>query len=625
MYQVTEAYLTKMLDQIQTHKLSGVIDGVSFTDADVIGVSYSNRCADKKVELGSVYIGTLKLTFLTDILERGEYQGKTITLSDSLLVGYDEFDEPIYESVPIGTFYVAEAVWTAAGVDITAYDVLSKLDKNFEISQASSKIYGFCQYIATETGTTFGMTEAECDLLPNGTEIIGIYEESNLETFRDLLSALAQMVGGFAYADRNGSWKLRAFDDDSVLTIPKQRRKSGSSFSDFETLYDTVSFTDAQAKLVRVFGDGNGLTMNLGTQPFLQLGVYEAKERRAEKIVNSIKRMKYTPFSISMLPAFVALDLGDVVSLTDDYSGDTSTGAVMELTWTYNKSFSVKCYGDNPNLRKGQSKTDKDISGLINNTTQNEVSYYTYTNLDPITFGSEQEVTIASLAFTSAQTTTVKIMHEFIFDMLRDLGINGGYELRYYLDEELVSYKPYESLSAIVANTEVPIVPQPSEEPYTEEKEAVIDPVDFSITRDFFYIVRNVAPNQRHTWQVRIVTHGIEETTIDTNHAHVVLEGQRLYGSEYFDGQIEIKENFFKISLVGMGIKENISESVDFDFTEVPWGIASDNIYVYEIDGLAVKDLTEVMRMQIESLNYKKITEDGYQRITEDGGRLISE
>lgn len=68
MYSVSNEYKVKMLDQIQTHKLSGTVDNVPFTDADVIGVSYTNRCADKKVELGSVNIGTLKLTFLTDLL-----------------------------------------------------------------------------------------------------------------------------------------------------------------------------------------------------------------------------------------------------------------------------------------------------------------------------------------------------------------------------------------------------------------------------------------------------------------------------------------------------------------------------------------------------------------------------
>ena len=124
MYTISDEYRAKMFDQIQTHKLTGTIDtSISFTGDDVIGVSYTNRCTDKKVSIGSVNIGVLKLTFLKDLLNRGDYYGKKITLSDSLLTGYDENDMEVWESVPLGVFYVAEATWTAEGmVDVTAYD-----------------------------------------------------------------------------------------------------------------------------------------------------------------------------------------------------------------------------------------------------------------------------------------------------------------------------------------------------------------------------------------------------------------------------------------------------------------------------------------------------------------------
>ncbi len=589
MYSVSEAYQSKMFDQIQTHKLTGIIDNVSFDDGDVIGVSYTNRCTEKKVALGSVNIGTLKLTFLTDILNRGEYYGKTITLSDSLYLGLDENEDPVWESVPLGTFYIAEAVWTASGIDITAYDCLSKLDEPLNISETSSKIYGFCTYIAGETNTQFGMTEEECALLPNGTEVIAPYEEANLETFRDLLSALAQMVGGFAYADKDGTWKLKPFNNTSVVTIPKNRRMTGSSFSDYETYYDAVSFTDVEAKMVRVIGDAQGQVMALGSQPFLQYGVWDARERRATAIVNTIINMTYTPFKISLLPAFIALDLGDVISMTDDFSGDTSSGAVMEVSWMYNKSFTVHCYGDNPALQGAKSKQDKNIVGLINNTTQNEITYYNFTNLDEITFGSEEEVTIASLGFTSAQTTTVKIMHEFLFDMVKNLTTTGSYELHYYLDNELVTYKPRESLSAIQGTV---TIPPEQEEEEGEVLPVEIETVDLAITRDFFYVIRNVAPNVRHTWQVKIIAHGIDSVTIDEQNAHITLEGQRLYGEEYFDGNIEIRENIGKTALVGMGIKE-MSDTVNYELYADEAVDISDNISVYELAGLGIVSLSD--------------------------------
>ena len=606
-----------MFDSIQTHKLSGTVGGVSFTESDVIGVSYSNQCAEKKVTLGSVNIGVLKLTFLSDILNRGEYYGATLTLSDSLYLGLDENEEPIYESVPVGVFYIAEAVWTAAGIDITAYDALSKFDGTLNVDQTSASIYAFCQFLETETGVTFGMSQADVEALPNGTEVLGIYEENNLETCRDLLSALAQMVGGFAYAGRDGKFYLKAFDDTSVLTVPKNRRMSGSSFSDYETYYDTVCYTDIEAKEVRYFGDDEGLTINLGSQPLMQLGTYSAKERRANAIVNSIKRMQYTPFKFSMLPASIALDLGDVVTLTDDHSGDTSSGAVMSISWQYNKSFSVQCFGDNPNLRTAQSATDKNIAGLQNSTTQNEVTYYNFTNLNKITIEPEVETEIATLTFYAAQTTTVKIMHEFLMDMVKDLSINGSYEIHYYLDEELVAYKPRESLSALIGTVEVPIVPEPEEgEEPTEEKQVEWETAELSITRDLFYVLRNVAPNVRHIWQVKIITHGIEQTEIDVQNAHITLEGQRLYGSEYWGGQIEVRENINRIALVGMGVRV-VTETVVVDVENSETISVSENITAIDIKGLGILTLSE--SVQIIKTWLPLATEDHIYVKTEDG------
>ena len=617
MYSVSENYVNKMFDSIQTHKLSGTVDGVPFSESDVIGVSYSNQCAEKKVTLGSVYIGTLKLTFLSDILNRGEYYGKTLTLTDSLYLGLDENEEPVWESVPIGVFYIAEATWTAAGIDITAYDSLSKFGTGLNIDQTSASIYAFCQFLATETGVQFGMTQEEVEALPNGTEVLGIYEENNLETCRDLLSALAQMVGGFAYAGKDGKFYLRPFDDSSVLTVPKNRRMSGSSFSDFETYYDTVCYTDVEAKEVRYFGDDEGLTMNLGSQPLMQLGTYSAKSRRGNAIANSIKRMTYTPFKFSMLPAAIALDLGDVVTLTDDHSGDTSSGAIMYVSWTYNKTFTVACYGDNPNLRSGQSATDKNIAGLINNTTQNEVTYYNFTNLSPIVVEPDVETEIASLSFYAAQTTTVKIMHEFLMDLVKDLSIDGSYEIRYYLDNELLTYKPRESLGALIGNVEVPIVPEPEEgEEPTEEKQVQWEDAELSITRDLFYVIRDVTPNLRHTWQVKILTHGIESLEIDTQNAHVSLEGQRLYGSEYWGGQIEVRENINRIALVGMGVKA-LNESIVLDVENAETITVSDNVTAIDLGALAVLTLSE--SVQVIKTWLPLATEDHILIKTEDG------
>ena len=608
MYQVSDDYKTKMLDQVQTHRLTGTINGISFTGDDVIGVSYKNQCSDKKVNIGSVYIGVLKLTFLRDFLNRGSYDKKVITISDGMYLGLDENDDPVWEDIPVGTFYIADAVWTSEDmIQVTAYDCLSLMDKTLAIDVSTGTVYSFCKYIETQTGATFGMTSEECAALPNGTEVLGIYEENDLQTYRDLLSALAQMVGGFAYADKSGTWKLKTFGDTSEIAIPKNRRMSGAKYSDFTTLYDAISYVEASTGLVRIVGDANGMIMKLGNNPFLQYGSADAIDRRCQAIVNAILNIQYTPYSAGLLPAFVALDLADVISFTSDYAGETTTGAVMVIAWTYNKSVKVQCYGDNPALQSAQSKTDKNISGLMRSTVENEVTYYNFANTEAITFGSEEEVSIAKIRFVSAQKTTVKILHEFIFDMLSNLSTDGSYEVHYYLDDELVAYSPYERVKGIYG--------------------ASSGNTEFSICRDFFYILKDVEPNLAHTWEVKIIAHGVNSVTIDTNHAHVTLEGQRMYGEDYFSGFIEA-EDYFTLIPFGYLSLVSISDTATVNINSAAIATATDNISLYDIAHLDVISLAEGTGADAPQIRLRGgayiDTEDGKRLCTEAGIRFVT-
>ena len=610
MYQISDEYRAKMLDQVQTHRLKGTLNGnISFTDSDVIGVSYKNQCSDKKVNVGSVYVGVLKLTFLQDFLNRGSYDKKTITISDGMYLGTDENDQPVWEDIPVGTFYIADAVWTAENmISITAYDCLSLMDKTLEIDTSAGNVYNFCKYIEIKTGATFGMTQEECAALPNGTEVVSPYEENNMETYRDLLSALAQFVGGFAYAAKDGTWKLKTFGETSVVAIPKNRRMSGAKYSDYTTLYDAISYVDQSTGLLRVVGEANGVIMKLGTNPFLQYGSQAAIDRRALNIVRAIKKIRYRPYSAGLLPAFVALDLGDVISFTSDYASETTSGALMVLAWTYNKSYKVQCYGDNPALQSAQSQTEKNVSGLMRTTTENQVTYYNYANVEALTFGSEVETSIAKIRFSPAQKTTVKIMHEFIMDMISNLSTDGSYELHYYLDNELVAYSPYERIKGIYG--------------------ASSGSTEFSICRDFFYIIRDVEPGTFHTWEVKIVTHGITSTTIDVDHAHVTLEGQRLYGEDYSGGLIEA---FDTIAVIPLGYLElvSISDSYDLDVLSNHGLSGSDSLELYDIASiapLAIAEGTGASAPQIRLKGGQYIDTEILERLTtENGARLITE
>ena len=70
--------------------------------------------------------------------------------------------------------------------------------------------------------------------MPNGSYILGIYTENDMETWRDLIFYIAQVLGCFAQIDRAGKLLLIKYGNSPVADIPDSQRFS-SSFSEFIT------------------------------------------------------------------------------------------------------------------------------------------------------------------------------------------------------------------------------------------------------------------------------------------------------------------------------------------------------------------------------------------------------
>lgn len=590
MYNISNDYQTKMFDQVQTHALSGLIGGSdTFSENDVIGVSITNRCSDKNVNVGSVNVGVLKLTFLRDLLERGNYYNKTISLSDSLLLGYDADDEPIWESVPLGTFYVAEATWRSQGmVDVVAYDCLSLMDIPLQIEQTSGYLYDFCKLIELHTGAVFGMTQEECEALPNGTALISPYPDNDMTTYRDLLSKLAQLVGGFGYADRDGSFRLKSFDYLSVLSIGNTRRFSGAKYSDFVTRFDGLSYQDVMTTGETFYiGDEDGVVMSIGANPFMQYGTPSVNKIRAEVIYNVVQFMNYTPYEVGLLPAFCALDLGDVVSFTNDYTQNTSSGAIMEFTWTYNKSIVIRCFGSNPNIRNAKSKTDHAVKGASSANKDGRVATFTATNIQEFTLDDHTKTEILKCLFTTSTEQPLLTLTEVKFETPDESVV----EVFYYLDGEEIAYIPTETYSEGGLHT-----------------------------LSLMYPLEGLEIDRRHRFSVKM--RSSSGATIQPLSARVYIQGTGFDLTGVFDGFVEVLDY---INLIDFGYLEplSFSEAVSSSLADNTTGSASDNLSLVDVSGLYVLALVDGVAVWLE--NMPLLAENSVVFRSEDGVRFLVE
>ena len=299
---------------------------------------------------------------------------------------------------------------TAAMKDMTALDNPNSVqqmkqwlsDNGLETDSLGKKVVA--ELIKTAPPELQTVLEEEIEALPNGSELLGIYPDNDIETWRDFLHYLAQALCSFAFINREGKLRLVQYGESPVCTINNTHRYS-SSFSDFVTRYTAISSTNRRTNTAEYYSldPDDGLTMNLETNPLLQFGLDETRSRILNNILNAISVIRYVPFDSETI-GDPALEPGDVLTFTGGQADASQMAAITSITTKINGKCSLKCVGKNPRLAEAKSKNDKDITGLINSVESTKMATYSYMNAMPYTLG-EEPVFIVSLEFATQEET----------------------------------------------------------------------------------------------------------------------------------------------------------------------------------------------------------------------------
>ena len=366
MYKVSQKYLDAMKRPVQRHRIKGTVGDVPFTEANILSGSFSitGQCSDtSNVQIGQVYISELKITLMKS-LNLSRYSLMDAVVSPFFGLGVTGGE---YEYIPLGVFTVSSASWAASGVEITAYDNMSLLDRSFSGSKLIGTPYELCTLACQSCGLELGMTSSDFASFANGQAKLQLYADNDIETWRDVISWIAQTVGCNAFADREGRIVLRAYGQEIVDTIDTEHRFTGGSFDDYETRYTGISVVNIETQMTNYYGDqeqDDGLTYNLGSNPFLQTASTGTVEDMVLNVLSALGQIKYVPFSISMIgnPVY---DLMDVFCFTDGLADGEKISCMTKYTWTYNAKYAMQGVGQNPALVSSKSKSDKNISGLM--------------------------------------------------------------------------------------------------------------------------------------------------------------------------------------------------------------------------------------------------------------------
>lgn len=441
MFPVSAEYLAAIRAPAVHTKLSGSVGSTPWTEYNVVRGSFSitNQCSGSdQVQIGQVYIGEMEITLTGLAFDRYSLRGERISPYFGLnTVG------ATYEKVPLGTFFVGEAEYVPGGIHIKAYDAMSLLDKPCRLNSAVGTPYSLAKKAATACGVVLANTAAEFRAFANGRTTLQLYQDgTDIETWRDFISWVAQACGCFVTATRGGGIQFRAYGQTVVDTIGPGARFYDVKFSDFETRYtglSVVNIRDNTTSYYHVDPD-DGLTYNLGSNPFLQYGTAAGRAQIRGAVLSALQAVQYVPFSAATI-ANPAFDLGDVLSFPGGLGDASKLFCVTKFTWTYGESMQLEGVGSDPALASAQSKSDKNLAGIAARAAEDALGFYAFENPEAITVVNGDTVDLFSIDYVTSVGATIMFNGEL--DILTNAGGGeGNVKITYYLDEIEQDYHP---------------------------------------------------------------------------------------------------------------------------------------------------------------------------------------
>lgn len=531
---VSDAYKKAMHEPIQKHRVRGLINNtLFFNESHIVEGSFSinNKCVNDAVGIGAAYIGELRATFIHGTAERAQ-DWINAEIAPQFYLCTDELNDR-WEAIQLGIFHVVECNITAQGFEVVAYDNMALLDKPIETTQLNGNIYAIATTVCLACGVHWGLSVDDTNALVNGPEILGYYDNGTCLTYRDVISSLAQVAGGFATADRRGNIVIKNFSPNICDKFNNFERYEGASFSNYVNTFSGFYIFDEDSEENILIGNNTFATLDIGANAFLQYGEPETKERQRRAILAAIRKITFSPFECSFIgnPVF---ELGDALGFTDGLAAGISVCCIMAFDWQLNGFYTCQGFGANETMENAPDSGGSSGGGTDKSQT---IKYLKFANVLEINAGiSGQSVKLASLKYGNSKLNTAELWLEANIDLtINDGAATGEVMALYYLDGELESYKP----------TQI----------YNVNGKHIL-------TLNKYIDFEEMALHTLDVWLTPInCTFVLPAQTM-----HGLLKGQGINELDEFDGLLQINDTIIELFNIELR-KNNITENVNVKFT----------------------------------------------------------
>lgn len=658
MYNTSADYKTAMRNNSRPYDT--VYGTVTFSDNSTLtvdssimptnAITISKQCIDgDELMFGGVFASELKLSLITDE-DRYAFFDATIELNYKIKIGETSGanPQPIFETVPLGIFTVADADRPHDIINLTAYDNMTMLDGSIGGNVISGTLWEIFQRIELDTGMELAFDENDLEDFPNHEYSLEMAQDRGINTYRDIVKVICQLLGCIGYADRTGKLALKSFSTSADLSLT-----TGDWYScvpaDYLTHYIGLSITSTSGTYSASSPDPLevGSIMIVSDAPAWDIGSEESLRERTTELFTYLHSIDYTPCEISM-PSDPSFDCGDMLALTLR-DGTTINTLITSMEWKFHAGMSISSEGINPYLSQ-EAMIDSSGQRIISQAVaKSKLQFVHFTNPSTRNIGDDETELIAEVEFTPTADTDAL----FVATILVDADVSDTTTTTTESVSVPITVTDQQGQPAVITDLQGnPLtVTGTATNTYTYARDGKCDVSIYYTLNDLAvpnstnpYVAVEELENgqhiitltypltallawQRYEWKIYMTVDG-GAITIPANTIKASIIGQEINIIDRFDGRIRVEEEITLHELGNLGVI-SISDSGTITLSNAVSITVSDNISLYNVSGTELMNLYEgtgSLAPQIKLQGKHYITTDSGDRlVTDDGDHIITD
>ncbi|MCM1271932.1 MAG: hypothetical protein NC247_15125, partial [Ruminococcus flavefaciens] len=246
MYQVSEAFLEALKDYENKHHIKAIIsqiDGTVYTlqDDELLGAPrYDKQCVENPevFNFGEMYVGTAEVTVRMPGVLTNRFRGGELRLEFGV-----DISESETEWIPLGVWDITDPKReTGDRIVLKCSDHMNRLQVRCD-DNSTGVIFlqSVLDFVSEKAGVEFAQTAEEiAEMIKTPVHIL--HKISFAETCWDEVRMISQLVGGFAFANREGKIEFRKITDIGYFIEAEKR--FDVSLCEYYIGVSDVSYTD---------------------------------------------------------------------------------------------------------------------------------------------------------------------------------------------------------------------------------------------------------------------------------------------------------------------------------------------------------------------------------------------